>query len=459
MTGKEIKLGFSIWPTGRHASSWRLPEAHAHGSVDPDFLRSVAQKLERAKFDYFFIGNQLSSDPAAQRSSHIGVFKIDAFSLASYVAAVTSKIGIVATVNANFIDPYNTARSAATLDHLSKGRAALNVITSTGAGDNYSQEANFTSDYGRTEELVEVIQALWDSWEDGAVVADKAGGQWVDPDRAHALNHVGRHFQVAGPLNIPRPPQGQLPIVHAGASENSKEFGAKFADVRFSPFVDIEWNRAYYADVKSRLAKYGRNEADQYVLPGITFYVAETSREAHAKFREVQNLSVNAYDEAAVSARLNTDLTGVPASSRLADVVDIASLETVFDLSAAGVFAARNTPTLIDLAFRSFGDDNITLLDFFQFLGNGPYPQSPVVGSATEVADWLENQVDGKVLDGAVVFPAFLPGSLDSFTELVVPELRRRGRVRSEYTTSTFREHFALPVPRNRFALTEAVSA
>ncbi|HWL01141.1 MAG TPA: NtaA/DmoA family FMN-dependent monooxygenase [Microbacteriaceae bacterium] len=452
MSKKQIKLGFSIWPTGRHASAWRLPGADATGSVDPGALQRAAKRVEAAKFDYFFIGNRLASDPAAETSLHLNVFKIDAFTLAAYVAAVTDRIGIVATVNANFIDPYSTARSAASVDHLSRGRHAVNFITSKEAGVNYGLGKDFPSDYERYTELLEIIQGLWDSWEDGAVVADKEGGQWVDHAKAHRIDYAGKHYQVQGPLNIPRPPQGQVPIVHAGASDDSKEFGARFADIRFSPFVDIEWNQLYYQDVKSRLAKYGRDRDDQYILPGITFYAAETSREAHARYREVQELVVAAYDAHGVGLRLGIDATSIDPSTRVRDVVDIPNLPRVLDPGPAGVFAAQDKGSFIRLLQRAYGEEDITLRDVHNAAANGPYPQAPIVGSYQEVADFLENAVDGEAIDGAVLFPAYLPGALDDFTSLVVPELQRRGRFRREYETATFREHFDLPAIPNRFA-------
>jgi len=453
---KQIKLGFSIWPTGRHASAWRLPEANPFGTVDPALLVRTAQQVEAAKFDYFFIGNKLASEPEAEERQHLYVFKVDAFTLAAHVAAVTERVGIVATVNANFIDPYSTARSAATVDHLSRGRHAVNFITSKESGVNYGRATDLPSDYERYTELLEIIQALWDSWEDGAILGDKAGGRWVDRAKAHRIDYEGRHFQVQGPLNLPRPPQGQIPIIHAGGSEASKEFGARFADIRFSPFVDLEWNRVYYRDVKSRLQKYGRSPEDHHILPGLTFYAAETSREAHAKYREVHELVVAAYDAAAVGQRLGIDATGLDPRTRVLDVVDIDALPKVLDPGPAGIFAAQNKGSFIRLLQHSYGEEDITLQDVHNATANGVYPQAPVVGGYREVADFLEEAVDSEAIDGAVLFPAYLPGSLDQFTSLVVPELQRRGRFRKEYTTSTFREHFGLPEVPNRFAAVPA---
>ncbi|HJZ35497.1 MAG TPA: NtaA/DmoA family FMN-dependent monooxygenase [Solirubrobacterales bacterium] len=447
MSKKQIKLAFSIWPTGRHASAWRLPEANAFGTMDPDFLAAAAQTAERAKFDYFFIGSHLRSLPEWQSHLHIGVFKAESFTLSAFLAAKTERIGLVATVNANFIDPYSTARAASTLDHLSKGRAAINIITSTYAGGNFGVEPDFSSDYDRTEELTRVIQALWDSWEDGAIVGDKELGIWVDESKAHAIDHEGDYFNVKGPLNLPKSPQGQVVILHAGASERSKEYAAKYVDVRFTPYVDTAWNQAYYTDLKSRFEKYGRRPENHLIIPGITFYVGETSREAHEKFRQVQDLNVDAYSPETVSDALDRDLSDVDPDVRLLDAVDIDSYERTLDLSAAGTHAKTDRPSTINLAFAAFGDENITLRDYFHFLRNRPYSQAPVVGSYTEIADWLEEQVDSEALDGAMLFPAYMPGALDKFADLVVPELQRRGRFRTEYEGTTLREHLGLPQP------------
>ncbi len=456
---RQVKIGFSIWPNGRHSSSWRLPEANPGREFDPQTYIDTLKLAEKGTFDYYFVGNGLSSqidNPHAVSGYH----KPDTFGITSYLAAISTHIGLVATLNTSYQDPYNTARQAATLDHLSKGRAALNIVLGRDdeAAKNFGLQAHpdNTERYERGEEFMDVLNALQDSWEDDWFVGDKQKGVFADLSKAHRLNHSGKHFGVQGPLNVPRPLQGRVPIVHAGQSERSYEFGAKYADIRFIPFESNQGE--YYRQNKARLAKYGRREEDYYLLPGITFYAFESSREAHAKFREVQNLSLVEWAPQRLSRGLGVDLSRVNPKEKVVDVLDLSKLPDPAFFNAhvsspewQAFKHSEETAWIVHKAIEAFGDENISFEELFHFFVNGPYHQVPVVGSGVEVADWIEEQWREHRLDGVVVFPPYLHDPLKNFVELVVPELRRRGIFRTEYKTSTFRGHFNLPKAENRF--------
>ena len=441
---RQLIIGFSIWPTGRWGSAWRLPEAYNAGTLDPTYLASTIRAAERGLLDYYFIGNNVSSNPQSAQANGNEVFKVEGFSLGGYAAAITSKIGIVVTVNSSFTDPFNTARAIASLDHLSQGRAILNIVTGfdgSPAARNFSREAHFETDdkYDWASEYVDVLWKLWDSWETDWLIDDKAGGRFLDPERGHRINHRGKFFSVEGPLNVPRPPQGHIPIIHAGTSERSFDFGAKYADVRFSPYRSPEWNDAYYKDIKRRLVGYGRREDDHKVVNGVTFFVGATDAEARAKFRQVQELVTQEYAPQAVSDFTGTDLSGVLETERVVDVID---LEAIPDKA-----------WVVQRALDAYGDESVTLKDFFQFLANNPHNQPPVVGSGLRVANWIEENFENHAFDGVKIFPPYSRYPLEAFVDLVIPELQHKGIFRTEYAESTVRERWGLDVPRNQYEL------
>lgn len=445
---RTVKLAYSAWPTGRHASAWRLPEAFNGGTVDPVYLADTARAAERGLFDYYFMGNAISSTPEAQLIWHNDVHKLEGFTVAAYIAAITQKIGLVVTVNSSYQDPFDTARAIVSLDHLSGGRAGLNIVTGLEGVDapaqNYGQIKHLAGDekYRKAHEFISVINQLSDSWEDGYFRDDRASGVFIDVSKAHTIDFKGEYFSVRGPLNLPRPPQGQIPIIHAGGSESSFRYGGQYADIRFSPFVSTEWNIDYYAKVKSYLAPFGRDPDAFHVIPGITFYVAGTDAEAHRKFREVQDLVVSDYAPAHVATVLGRDLSGVDRKERLVDVLKDADFE-------------KNK--WLRTAFNAFGDESVTFLDLFHYLANrGHLNQPPVVGSGRKVARWIADQFDARAFDGVKLFPPYARSPLDAFVDLVIPELQRLGVYKTSYETSTLRGHLGLPKPANRFSVPSA---
>jgi len=438
---RHMKLGFSIWASGIHPAGWRLPEASAHGTFDPGFIRDTARAAERGKLDFYFIGDRVVGLPSSQYEAPNEVLRPEALTLAGFVAAATTHIGIVTTVNTTYSDPYTVARAVAELDHLSQGRMAWNVVTGKNeeAAGNYGREVHWGSDrrYSWASEFIEVVRGLWDTWEDDALIADKSDGHFIDEAKVHRLNYRGRHFSVDGPINIARPPQGHVPMLHAGSSPESHEYGARYADIRFILLQDFEKAKAYYRDTKALLARYGRDE-DQPFVAGVPVYVAGTAREAHAKFRQVQNLTVAEVTLKPLSAALGVNVSGYSLDAPLDDVPELAGL--------------TGRPALIvERAQRALDDTSPTLRELALFVkrtgGN-----EVAVGDAVQVADYLQRHFEERTTDGFILFPPYLPGPLDAFVDLVVPELQRRRLFRTEYPDRpTFREFFGLPRPANQF--------
>jgi FMN-dependent oxidoreductase (nitrilotriacetate monooxygenase family) len=439
---KHVKLGFSIWATGIHPAGWRLPEANAHGTFDPGFIADTVRAAERGLLDFYFIGDRVVGLPSSQHESPNEVLRPEALTLSAYVAALSTHIGIVTTVNTTYAEPYTLARATAQLDHLSRGRLAWNIVT----GKNEEAAGNFGRDehwdsvkrYEWTSEFVDVVKGLWDSWEDGALLGDKAGGLFIDEDRVHAINHRGEHFAVTGPLNIARPPQGHVPILHAGSSEESHVFGAQHADIRFILLQDTAKAKAYYADLQRRRAEAGFPEGQQTVA-GLPVYVAGTAREAHEKFRQIQSLTVVEANLGPISEALGVDLVGRRLDTPLDDVPELATLS-----SARGQL-------ILERAREAYDDPSPTLRELALFFKR-THGKQAVVGDAVDVADYIQEQFEERTTDGFILFPPYLPGPLDAFVDLVIPELQRRDLFKKEYgAPKTFREIFGLPGrPANR---------
>ena len=465
---KPVRLSFSPTVYGQHHFAWRLPEATRLGLLAPGRLLELARTVERGKFDYFFCGSQLGGDQDWQPYNYRGGFFPHSIAMAAQVAAVTEHVGIVPTLNTNVLVPYELALAIGSLDHFSGGRAGVNLITSTGSepnfrpgrlvgGDRYVPEERLANGpvYDRVEEIITALTSLWGSWEPGALIGDKESGRWLDEAKGHPIDFDGDYFSIRGPLNLPPLPQGQPPIVIAGTSERSKEIGAQHAHARFAPYVDPAWNKAYYADIKSRLDKYGRTPQEHHIFCGLTVYVAETSKGAHDFFRQMQELGTWQYSEDAISQQLGQDLRGVDPDTKVVDAIDLDSYDSAIDLGVWGVFSTARRST-VEAVLRAYGHEEVTLRQIFAVLADGIYPQLPVVGSAREIADFLEEQVEEEAFDGINLHAAAIETSLDRFVDLVVPELQRRGRHRTAYETKTLREHLGLPAAADRFAAASA---
>jgi FMN-dependent oxidoreductase (nitrilotriacetate monooxygenase family) len=448
---RRMHLGLTIWPTGFHPGAWRLPGSHNDGNSNPRLLQHAARTAERGRFDFFFIGDRLVGLTASQFAAPNEVLRPEALTLAANIAGITEHIGLITTVNTTYSDPYNVARAAATIDHLSGGRVGLNIVTGKNveAARNFGREQHWDNEhrYDWATEYIQVLQLLWDSWEDDARVADPVTGQFVDPDRVHHIDFEGKFFSVRGPLNVERPVQGQIPIINAGASERSRELGAQYSDLRFtnSSTLGLDGAREYYTDLKNRLPHYGRSASDQLVVPGMAVYVEESQRAAHEAYATLQGLlETSPVHRTRLSEALGVTVTDAAPDAPLAEVADVAQL-------------SEDGRRIADSARELYGRERVTVAEVnASYIRGGMFKE--IVGSPSRVADVLEEWFSTGAADGFMIFPPTVPHGVEAFVDLVVPELQRRGLHHREYAGTTLREHFGLFRPPSRFATPAAAS-
>jgi len=436
---KSLHLTAFMRPVSLHTGAWRYPGAYPDANFNLAHLKSFIQKLEAAKFDAFFMADHLAvlnMPVEALKRSHT-VTSFEPFTLLSALSQVTEKIGLAATASTTYDEPYHIARRFASLDHLSNGRAAWNIVT-TG---NPESAKNFGLDehvehserYKRAREFYDVVTGLWDSFADDAFVRDQASGVYFDPAKLHVLNHKGDDLKVKGPLNIARPVQGWPVIVQAGQSEPGRQLAAETAEVVFCSPRDLESAKALYADIKGRADAAGRNRNHLKILPAALIIVGDTVDDARAKRLKLDSLVYYESAIASLSIALGTDASGFDPDGPLPkDIPETNASKT----SRAGVLklAEEEGLTVRQLASRY-----------------GGYSGLAFVGTPETIADEFETWLAEGGADGfTVVFP-FLPQGLDAVTQRLVPELQRRGLFRKDYEGTTLREHLGLPRPKNQF--------
>jgi len=435
-----MRLGAFVHETGQHVAAWRHPGSHMHTGASFAEMVETAQLAERGKFDFLFLADSaaVSTSGSPDQRSRMGkVVKFEPMTIVSALAAVTRHLGLVVTSTTTFNEPYTLARQFASLDQISGGRSGWNLVTSNNEGDalNYSREQHMAhaDRYERAIEFADVVTGLWDSWDADAFVRDRDSGINFDPAKQHVLNHKGKHFQVKGPLNVPCSPQGRPVLVQAGASGTGRDVAARLAEIVFTAQTTFDQGKEFYTDVRARLAKFGRAQEEVLVMPGFYPVVAETRAEAQDKYNTLQSL--------------------------IQEPVGIAILEHTI-----GVKGLDKYP--LDGPIPEMGDTNGPLsrqrllleqgrrdkLTLWQLcLANaGPRGHVLSIGTPSQVADEMEHWFKDGAADGFNVMPAWLPGSLKDFVDLVIPELQRRGLFRTEYEATTLRGNLGLPVPVNR---------
>lgn len=447
-TKRQIRLNAFLMATGHHVAAWRHPGVPADAALSFESYKKLAQTAEAAKFDAVFLADSVGiRDAATSRTLHrtARVAGFEPLTLLSALSAVTSKLGLIATVSTTYNEPYTVARKFASLDHLSAGRAGWNVVTSS----NEAEALNFNLDrhpehalrYDRAGEFVDVATGLWDSWEDDAFLRDKKSGEYFDAAKLHVLNHKGKHFQVRGPLNVARAPQGYPVIVQAGSSEPGQELAARTAEVIFTAQQSLAGAQAFYAGLKARLAKYGRRPDDLKILPGVFAVVGDSEAHAKEKFEQLQELIHPDVGVSLLSTVIGgVDLSAYPVDGPLPD-----------DLPEPN--GPKSRFRLVTELART---EKLTIRQLYQRIGTARGHWS-IYGTASQVADQLQEWFENGAADGFNVMPPWLPGGLEDFANHVVPELQRRGLFRTEYEGSTLRENLGLPRPANRY--TQAASA
>lgn len=426
---------------GHHPAAWRHPSSTSSGRPDAGYWIRMAQLAEQARFDTFFLADFIGrSANKLEKSSHHGIsFQFEPFTLLANIAAHTRHIGLVATVNTNFSDPYNVARQFASLDHISGGRAGWNVVSSFGEHTrlNFGREPRTHEErYERAEEFLNLTKALWDSWEDNTFdQPDRGQGIFFDHRQAHPVNFKGKYFQSAGLLDLPRPIQGYPVIVQAGNSDTGREFAARVAEMTYCSAQSLAVAQAYYADVKGRMEKYGRDPDQLKVTPGLSVVVAPTEQEARDKFDELQN----AVDFSHGVELAGMDLSDYPLDGPLPDLPE--------PEGGKGRFKQ-----LVELARRENLSIRQLVLRFSVSKGH-----IQVVGSPRQVADTMEEWFTARGADGFNVVPPLLPGGFEDFVTLVVPELQRRGLFRREYRGKSYRDNVGLIRPAHPQSSLDAV--
>jgi alkanesulfonate monooxygenase len=430
---RQLKLGVFINAAGHHSAAWRHPEAQADAGMNFDHLLQLARTAERGKLDFVFFADALHSHYESNRSHHY-VVNLEPLTLISALSVLTTQIGFVATASTSWSEPYNLARLFASIDHISHGRAAWNIVTSSHdeAARNFGRDQSIEHAlrYDRAREFTRIVLDLWDSWADDALVRDKASGIFFDRDKVRALNHVGEHFSVAGPLNIERPPQGHPVLVQAGASDDGKEFASEFAEAVFTNHLTLESAQAYSADVKQRARRFGRAPESLLVMPGLTPYIGRTEKEAQERQEYMLSLLDPVLAIEILSGWLGTDLSVYPLDGPLPEL----------ERPRAGSQSAFENWTT--LAKR----ENLTIRQLMQ-RAVGARAKSFTVGTPAQIADHMQTWFENGGADGFNILPPYLPGALDDFVNLVVPELQERGLFRTDYTGTTLRDHLGLARP------------
>jgi len=436
---RQLILNAFLMSNGHHEASWRLPESDTRAATDVRHYQRLAQTAEKAHFDaVFFADSPVLHGDVTQRPYGV----IEPTVLLAAIAAVTERIGLVATASTSYNEPYNLARRFAGLEQISGGRSGWNVVTTAGdaAARNFSLDGQpaHAGRYARAEEFLQVTEKLWDSWEDQVHVGDKGHGVWGDASKVHPVLHRGEFFQVDGALDAPRSPQGRPVIIQAGSSESGRDFAARWAEAIFTAHQTVESAREFYADLKRRVALAGRDPETVKILPGIVPVIGSTEAEARALDEELNRLILPEHALRQLAGVLGVDPSRLELDKPLPDDLP----------EESQIEANKSRRTLIVALGR---DEGLTVRQIIGRLGGGRGHQT-FAGTAEQVADRIEHWFTTGAADGFNIMPPVLPSGLDIFTRDVVPILQERGLFRTEYTGTTLREHYGLPRPESLFA-------
>jgi FMN-dependent oxidoreductase (nitrilotriacetate monooxygenase family) len=443
---RQMSLNAFVYPAGHHEAAWRHRDSTPERIYDVAYYREIAAVAEDAALDavFFADGPALQGDVA-----HNPVGRLEPITLLTAMATATRHLGLIATASTTYYEPYNLARLFGSLDHISGGRAGWNIVTTANedAAANFGLDAHPThaERYARAQEFVDAAVALWDSWEDDAVVLDTAAGIYADAAKIHRIDHDGEHIRVRGPFNQPRPPQGHPVLVQAGASNDGRAFAGRNAEVIFTAHQRLADALAFTADIRARAADAGRDPGSVRILPGISPFLAGTETAARALEREFDELTVPAY-----GLRQLARITGHPLDhpaldhSRLDAPVPPALFAGAGDVTDNGKSRLQVVAGIVDR-------ERPTLRGLLHRLA-GARGHRVVAGTPEQVADTMEEWFRAGAADGFNVMPPHYPGGLEVFAAEVVPILRARGLFREGYTGTTLRDHLGLARPANRFA-------
>ncbi|OON72424.1 NtaA/DmoA family FMN-dependent monooxygenase [Streptomyces tsukubensis] len=442
---KQIHLA-AHFPGVNNTTVWSDPAAGSH--IEFESFAHFARTAERAKFDFLFLAEGLRLREQGGKIYDLDVVgRPDTFTVLTALAAVTDRIGLTGTINSTFNEPYEVARQFASLDHLSAGRAAWNVVTSWDAftGENFRRGGFLAQEdrYTRAKQFLTAAHTLFDSWRGDEIVADKETGRFLRDADAGSFHHRDEHFDIAGQFNVPRSPQGRPVIFQAGDSEEGREFAAATADAIFSRHSTLDAGKTFYTDVKGRLGRYGRTADELLILPSATFVLGDTDAEAHERAREVRRSQVSGQTAIKFLEQVwNRDLSAYDPDGPLPDIDPDTGEHTV----ARGRASVRmfRDPTATAREWRERAEaEGLSIRDLVIEAGN----RQTFVGTAATVAETINSFVQADASDGFILVPHVTPGGLDEFADTVVPLLQERGVFRSEYEGTTLRDHLKIAVP------------
>jgi FMN-dependent oxidoreductase (nitrilotriacetate monooxygenase family) len=423
-----------------HPSSWRHPASRTD-SWSPDFYRHIGRVLEEGKFHLGFFDDRLSMpDMYGRNHAHtvqhgIRCVKLDALTVLTVMGMATERLGLGATYSTSYYEPFHVARVFATLDLMTGGRAAWNVVTSLNDGEaqNMGRDEVLDHDlrYDRAEEFMEIVLGHWDAWEDDAIVQDKASGLFAHPEKVHRLDYEGRYYRSRGPFTVPRSAQGHPVIIQAGSSGRGRRFGARWGEVIFVAYPNPEIGRRDYAAFKAEVARCGRDPEQVKITQLINTVAAATRAEAEDKWAKIDSLPLEIDALSLLSEALNFDFARKGLDEPFSD---------------AEIAAMSGLQGIRDRVLQGSGKRNPTVRDFIGISGRGRV-HNPIVGGAKDIADQFEAWFAAPACDGFVLSATHVPGAYEDFVRFVVPELQRRGLFRKTFAGPTLRENLGLPLP------------
>ncbi|HEY0934228.1 MAG TPA: NtaA/DmoA family FMN-dependent monooxygenase [Trebonia sp.] len=440
---KQVHLA-AHFPGVNNTTVWSDPASGSH--IEFDSFTRFAQTAERGKFDFLFLAEGLRlREQNGQLYDLDVVGRPDTFTILAALAAVTDYLGLTGTINSTFNEPYEVARQFASLDHLSGGRAAWNVVTSWDAftGENFRRGGYLAQGdrYDRARTFLSTANELWDSWAGHEIIADQASGQFLRTAAAGAFRHHDKFFDIAGQFNVPRSPQGRPVIFQAGDSDEGRNFAAASADAIFTGHSALEAGQAFYADVKGRLPKYGRTSGQLLILPAATFVLGDTDAEAAEHAREVRRAQVSPQTALRFIEQLwNTELPGFDVDGPLPGFDPVVSDTLIAEGRASVRQFAKNPVALAAEWRRRAADGKLSAREVvIEVTGRQSF-----VGSPQTVATAINDRVQADAADGYILVPHITPDGLNPFVDQVVPLLQELGTYRTDYTGTTLRDHLGL---------------
>jgi FMN-dependent oxidoreductase (nitrilotriacetate monooxygenase family) len=437
---RQLHLNLFIHSRGHHEASWRHPDSSPLALTDIRYYQDLACRAETALFDSIFLADQLALGEDVAQAARTWLEPVTVLAAA---AVATSRIGMIATASTTYTEPFNLARQFASLDHISNGRVAWNIVTSwlATAARNFggAGQVSHADRYARGEEFMTVVKALWDSWAADAVLDDRTGGQYARANRIRPIDHRGDFYRVAGPLNMPRCPQGRPVLVQAGSSDTGRRFAARHADAVFTAHMAKATAQEFYADLKALAGAEGRPPDQVLILPGVSPMIGSTEAEAQRLAREVNELCDPEVGRKRLSGRFGGhDFSHLPLDRPLTpeDFPDPDSVEA----------ARSRTEVILNVVRR----DHPSLRQLLGYLA-GARGHFTTAGTPEQIADLIEDWFSDGAADGFNIMPPLLPAQLDVFGAEVIPILQRRGLFRTEYADKTLREHYGLDWPKSTF--------